>query len=70
MTRCDSTKTYSSAASQHPPEREVLIGPEVRLAGSCDPLCKNETTPIGDRRSGRRSSVAPEALRPDEVHVA
>jgi hypothetical protein len=46
-----------------------LIGQEVWLTGTCDPLCKNETTPIEDRRSGRRSSVAPEASRPDEVHV-
>jgi hypothetical protein len=46
-----------------------LIGQEVWLTGTCDPLCKNETTPIEDRRSGWRSSVAPEASRPDEVHV-
>jgi hypothetical protein len=47
-----------------------LIGQEVWFTGTCDPLCKNETTPMEDRRSGRRSSVAPEASRPDEVHVA
>jgi len=47
-----------------------LIGQEVWLTGTCDPLCKNETTPMEDRRSGRKSSVAPEASRPDEAHVA
>jgi hypothetical protein len=50
-------------------KKASLIGQEVWLTGTCDPLCKNETTPMEDRRSGRRSSVAPEASRPDEVHV-
>jgi hypothetical protein len=47
-----------------------LIGQEVWLTGTCDPLCKNETTPMEDRRSDWKSSVAPEASRPDEAHVA